>query len=228
MGFAVAFLALFWVALADRQLLGVPTPQIQLGHAAAIRAGEFPPGLPWSPGVPAPYHFGAALHAGLHRRSVPTSRSFGILGAFTWTSFALIVVTMLLARAPRFVVLVTASLLLTAGAWTIATVGDGLLKIPIPAGLPAAGLHASLTDIYWPVVNNPVPPNMLDAALPDIWNHSYPMAYALVVVVLERAAQTEQRSWLAAVTLAGWPDSPVCSRIRSARSCSRPGPSWNS
>ena len=31
---------------------------IHLGLAASIRAGGFPPELPWNPGTPAPYHYG--------------------------------------------------------------------------------------------------------------------------------------------------------------------------
>ena len=41
------------------------------------------------------------------------------------------------------------------------------------------------------------------AALPDIWKPAFPLGYALSVVVLERAAHSEARGWLAAVTLAG-------------------------
>ena len=38
-GFAVAALAIFWVALASRQFLGLPDPHIQLGQAATMQAG---------------------------------------------------------------------------------------------------------------------------------------------------------------------------------------------
>ena len=203
-GFILVVLALLWVALASRQILSVSDPQIQLGHAAAIRAGEFPPGLPWSPGLSAPYHYGASLQVGLLLPPFGPDLAFvwELVGAYTWVSFVLIVVTLLLRRASGFAVLVTSPLLLTAGLWTYSNVGGGLLHVPIPVGLPTAGLRASLADIYWPLASYEVVPDMRHAALADIWNHSFPMAYALVVVVLERAAHAESRSWPAAVTLA--------------------------
>ena len=64
-GFAVAALALFWVALASRQMVGIPDAPNHLGLAASIRAGAFPPELPWNPGMPFPYHYGADMLAGL-------------------------------------------------------------------------------------------------------------------------------------------------------------------
>ena len=64
-GFAVAVLALFWAALASRQLLGIPDLPIHLGLAATIRAGGFPPELPWNPGMPLHYHHGPPLMVGL-------------------------------------------------------------------------------------------------------------------------------------------------------------------
>ena len=64
-GFAVAALALCWATLASRQLLGIPDAEIHMGLAASIRAGGFPPELPWNPGMPAPYHYGLDLLVGL-------------------------------------------------------------------------------------------------------------------------------------------------------------------
>ena len=202
-GFAVAFLALSWVALASRQLLSVSDPQIQLGQAAAIRAGAFPPELPWSPGLSAPYHYGASLLAGLLAPPTGPDLAFTweLLGVYAWTSFVLLFVTLLLQRSSGFAVAVTAPLLLSTGAWTFPWFGDGLLAAPIPAGLPAAGLRASLADVYWPAATHAVAPDMRYAALPDIWKPAFPLAYALVVLVLERATHPEGRSRLAAVTL---------------------------
>ena len=44
-GFALAALALFWAALASRQMLGIPDVAMHLGLPASIRAGGFPPEL---------------------------------------------------------------------------------------------------------------------------------------------------------------------------------------
>ena len=71
---------------------------------------------------------------------------------------------------------------------------------PVPAGLPAAGLRASLADLYWPTVGESF---FWADALPDIWKPSYTLSYALAVVVLERAAHGSGRSWPATLTLAG-------------------------
>ena len=56
---------LVWVALANRQMWGIPDPPIHLGLPVSIRAGGFPPEFPWNPGVPAPYHYGADMLTGL-------------------------------------------------------------------------------------------------------------------------------------------------------------------
>jgi len=70
--FALAALIIFWGALAVRQTLLIPDFQTHLGLAASIRAGGFPPVLPWNPGQPAPYHYGVDMLIGLLRlRSVP-------------------------------------------------------------------------------------------------------------------------------------------------------------
>ena len=45
-GIVVAALALFWVALASRQLLTIPDVATHMGLSASIRAGAFPPVRP--------------------------------------------------------------------------------------------------------------------------------------------------------------------------------------
>ena len=75
------------------------------------------------------------------------------------------------------------------------------MQVPVPAGIPAAGLRASLMDIYWP--SAPWPLASYLAALPDIWKPVFPLGYVLAVVVLERATRSESRSWIAVLTLAG-------------------------
>ena len=63
-GFGAAALALFWIALASRQLLGIPDDAIHTALPATIRAGAYPPELAWNPDVPLAYHYGADLLLG--------------------------------------------------------------------------------------------------------------------------------------------------------------------
>ena len=202
-GFAVAILALFWMMLASRQLLTFPDPHIHLGLSASIRAGAYPPVLPWSPEVRAPYHYGEDILRGLLMPPFGPDLAFleELLSAYYKVCLVLVVVTALLRRASRFAVLVTAPLLLTTGAWTLVIgVPDSILYAPLPVGLPAAGLRASLMDMYWPAVSlaweSPY------AGLADILDPSFLPAYALAFVVLEQAAGSGRRSWPAALTLA--------------------------
>ena len=201
-GFALAALALFWAALASRQLLTVIDVSTHLGLAASIRAGLFPPELPWNPGSPAPYHYGAHLLSGLLTPPFGPDLAFvmELLGAYAWMSFVLVVGTALLRRGGRFSALVLTPLLLTTGAWTWPYALD-IMQVPVPAGVPAAGLRASLMDIYWP--SAPWPLASYLAALPNIWKPVFPLTYVLAVVVLERATRSEGRSWLSVLTLAG-------------------------
>ncbi len=204
-GFAVVVLALLWIALASRQALSIPDPHTQLGLAASIRAGGFPPELFWNPGIPAPYHHGIPLLVGLLMPPVGPDLAFvqELLGAYAWTSFALVVVTLLVQRASIFAVAVTAPLLLSAGAWSFTWVGEGLLELPAITGLPSAGIRASVSDIYWPPVEQSWEVQTWkyrEAALPDIWKPGFPLAYALTVIVLERAARVGDRSWPALLT----------------------------
>lgn len=202
-GFAVAVLALFWVALASRQLLSIPDAINHLGLAASIRAGGFPPAFFWTPDFPASYHYGTGLLIGLLTPPFGPDLAFTteVLDVWMWTSLVLVVVTALLRHVSRFAVLLTAPLMLSAGAWTFIGEPVDIVQVPVPAGIPAPGLRASLTDIYWPPVELPWASER--AALPDIWRFVYTLSYALTFVVLEHAARTERRSWPAVLTLAG-------------------------
>lgn len=207
-GFAVALLVLLWIALASRQLLSIPDPGVRLGLAASIRAGIFPPELSWNPGTPVFYHHGVPLLAGLLTPPVGPDLAFvtELLGAYAWASFALVVTTMLWQRSSRFAATVTAPLLLAAGAWTFTWVGDGLVTAPVPVGLPAAGLRTSLADIYWPSVDLSWAVyvwEFRETALANIWKPGFLLAYALVLVVLERASRATDGSWRGELTLAG-------------------------
>lgn len=206
--FAGVVLALVVAGLASRQLLAIPDMPIHLGLAATIRSGVFPPELPWSPGAPLRYHHGPSLMVGLLTPPFGPDLAFvsELLGVYAWISYVLAAMSLIAQRASWVVALILAPLLITIGVWTTGEwewegMGGGILQIPIPAGLPAAGLRASLTDIYWPTVGLgatfPAP------ILPDIWKPEFTLGYALTLVVFERAARAEDRSWPAVLTLAG-------------------------
>ena len=99
-GFAAVALALFWVTLAARQLMKIPDPDIHLGLSAYIRAGGWPPATPWNPDVPVYYHHGVDLLVALLAPPVGPRWVLvtEVLGAYIWTSFALVVATALLQR----------------------------------------------------------------------------------------------------------------------------------
>ena len=202
-GFALIALALFWIVLASRQMLGIPDTSIHIGLAASIREGGFPPELPWNPGLPVLYHYGTYLLNGLLAPPSGPDLAFAeeLLGAYVWVSLVLIVITALLRRASGIAILIIAPLLLTTGAWTF-RFGEpaGILQTPVPAGIPAAGLRASLMDIYWPSVELPWSSRL--SALPNIWKPAFALSYALSLVVLAHAARAGRKSWSATLTLA--------------------------
>ena len=206
-GLAVAALALFWVALASRQLLTIPDPEIHLELATAIRAGSWPPVLPWNPWLPVYYHYGTDLLTGLLAPPVGPDLALvtELLSAYVWTGFVLVIVTALL-RYGGASALVLTPLLLTAGAWTLIgyVSAPDILQIPVPTGIPAAGLRASLADIYWPVIEAAELPwtRPIQASPPNIWKPQFVLSYALVVIVLTWAATSRQRSWPAVLVLA--------------------------
>ena len=157
-GFALAALALFWAALASRQMMGIIDPYVHIGLAASIREGLFPPQLPHNPGLPAPYHYGFYLLNGLLSPPFGPNLAFveELLGAYAWISLVLVAVTALLRRASGFAVLIIVPLLLTAGGSTL--VFDepaSIVQAPVPTGIPSAGLRASLMEIWWPAVDLP-------------------------------------------------------------------------
>ena len=204
-GFTVAALALSWIALASRQTLGIPDADTHLGLASALRAGAYPPTFPWLMGQPAAYHHGVALLVALLSPPFGPDLAFvtELLSVYVWTSFVLVVATALLQRSSMLIALVLASLLLTAGAWTLIwTLPEApvVLQVPVLAGIPTAGIRASLADIYWPSV--PAVTSEIDASPPNIWKPLFVLAYSLAVVGLERIVAGHGRSWPAAVTLA--------------------------
>ena len=204
-GFAAAALGLFWIALASRQLLMNPDP-IHLALAASIQAGNWPPALPWNPDHVAPYHYAAALLMGMLAPPVGPDLPFTseLLGAYAWTAFVLIVGTTLAKRGGWASALVLTPLLLTAGAWglVIFTEAPSILKVAVPSGIPAAGLRASLAEIYLPTVSPPWSAE-IEASPANIWRPSFVLAYALAFVVLERVVATRSTTWPARLTAAG-------------------------
>jgi len=202
-GFAVAVLALIWAALASRQLMVIPDPPIHLGLAASFRAGVFPPELPWHAGTLVRYHHATDLLVGLLAPPFGPDLAFvsELLGAYAWTGMVLIVTTALLQRASLVGVIVTAPLMLSSGLWTFTNVGAGVVQLPLPAGLPDAGLRASLGGVYWPQVELS-PTAHISEVLPDIWKPGFPLGYAVTFVVLNFAARHERWSWPEALTLA--------------------------
>ena len=151
MGVGATFLVLFWIALAGRQLLPNPDPYIHHGFIGGMRAGgPHPPELPWNPGLAVPYHYGVDLLIALLAPPVGPDPAFvtELLGAWVWTSYALIVGTLLLRRGSWLAAVTLGPLLLAAGTQTLLFASTGVLQVPVPTGMPAPGLRASLTTVY--------------------------------------------------------------------------------
>ena len=203
-GFAAAALALFWIALASRQLLMNPDP-IHLALAASIQAGNWPPTLPWNPDQAVPYHYAVALLIGLLTPPVGPDLPFTseLMGAYAWVSFVLIVVTTLAKRGGWTSVLVLTPLLLTAGAWGLVIFTDvpSILKVLVPNGLPSAGLRASLAEVYLPTVALPWAAE-IEASPANIRRPGFVLAYALALTALERIIATRNQGWSAKLTVA--------------------------
>ena len=203
-GFGLAWCAIFWVALAGRQLLTIPDAQLHLQLAATIGAGNWPPGLPWNPWLPVYYHYGADLLIGL--LAPPFGPDFGlvteVLGAYAWTALVLVVAALLWRHG--WISVVVLPLVLTAGAWTLlGYTPENILQAPVPTGIPAAGLRAALADIYWPAIRPDELPltSPVQASPPNIWKPPFVLAYALTFVVLTWAASSRHRSWPAVLTI---------------------------
>ncbi|MCY3800350.1 MAG: hypothetical protein OXG46_02100 [Chloroflexi bacterium] len=199
--FTTAALALFWVALASRQMLGISDVHIHLGLAASIRAGTFPPELPWA-GLPVPYHYGPDMLAGLLMPPSGPDLAFTdeLLGSFAWISLFLVVLTALLRRASGLIVSITVPLLLSAGLWTFGGAHGGILAAPALVEIPSAGFRASLVNIYWPPME--LVQDWLTAPLPNIYKQAFTLSYALMLIVLMHAASDRRRSWPKVITLA--------------------------
>ena len=204
-GFAAAALAIFWIALASRQLLTIVEAYLHLGLSASIRVGGFPPAFSWQPGFPAPYHYGGDMLVALLAPPFGPDPAFTteVIDAYAWTSLALIAVTAVLRFGSWMTAVAISPLLLSFGIWTQLhyTVPPGILLVPVPAGIPEAGFRTSLTAIYWPSVNESWA-TAVETSPPNIWKPHFVLAYALAFVVLERVTAHTKRGWLAHTTLA--------------------------
>lgn len=204
-GFGIAALVLFWIVLAGRQTLSIVDAYLHLGLASSIQAGGFPPAFPWHPDLPAPYHYGADMLIGLLAPPFGPDLAFTteLFEAYAWTSLALIVGTLLLKRGSWVSLLAGCPLLLSFGLWTqLHNISPpGIVQIPIVAGIPEAGLRASLGNIYWPSVAFPWSA-AVDASPPNVWKPHFVMAYGLALVVLERAGTYRDAQVSARLTLA--------------------------
>ena len=216
--FVATALLVFWLALAGRQLLSIADDEIHHGLAASIRAGGFPPVLPWNPGQPAPYHYAIDMLAGLLMPPSGPDLAFvnELLGAYIWTSLALVAMAVVYKHAGWLATVTLSPLLLTAGAWTLfgSPNPPSILQVPVPTGAPGVGLRTALSELYWPSFELPFDTNF-DASPPNSWRPSFPLAYTLAFIVLERIAAGGKRSWTSNVTLAallgfvGLVDEPV-------------------
>ncbi len=205
-GFAGAVLVLGWAALASRQLVGIANFYVDLGLAASIRAGGFPVVLPSSPDATEAYHYGASLLVGLLTPPAGPDLAFvwELLGVYAWVGLALVAVSALRLRGSWLSALTLAPLLLSYGlhtfVWRAPSGVAGILSVPIPIGLPAAGLRAALGDIYWAAAGSF---ESRITALPDLWMPAFTLGYSLVFVVLAHAARSDRPTWLGSITLAG-------------------------
>ncbi len=205
-GLATVAIITFWAMLAARQLLHITDAEIHLGPAAYIGAGGWPPVISFNPGQSVLYHYGADLLIGLLVPPVGPDLPFTteLFGAYVWTGFAL-ATAMLLRRVGGWISLpVLLPLLFTPGAWTLVgfiIAPPDILQVPVPVGVPAAGLRASLADMYWPEVSLHWQ-TVYEASPPNIWKPPFVLAYGLALIVLSCAARRRPWSSSAATTLA--------------------------
>ena len=204
-GFTVAALALFWVVLASRQLLSIVDQHVHLSLAASIREGIYPPEFPWTPGVPAPYHYGPNLLVALLAPPGGPDLAFTteLMDAYAWISLALILIATVARFGTWITVIAICPLFLSFGLWTQVHYIEppGIVQAFVPLGLPEAGLRASLADIFWPTIEYPRS-SEFEVSPANIWRPHFVLAYALAFAVLERVAAPGARRWLAHAGLA--------------------------
>ena len=204
-GFLAAFLVLFWIMLAARQLMKIPDPGIHLGLSSYFQAGGWPPATPWNPDVRVHYHHGVDLLIGM--LTLPMGPGFvlvtELIGAYIWTSFILIVVVELLNRAGWLWTITLAPLLLTAGSWTLLGYLNrvpNIVQIPVPTDLRTVGLRDSISRLYWPELE-PVWHSEFDGSPANIWKPLFVLSYALTFIIISQVSDYRSRSLIGALTL---------------------------
>ena len=203
-GFGGVATAIFWVALASRQLLIIPDHILHTMIPATIRAGGWPPTLGWNPDLDLAYHHGIDLLVGFLTPPTGPDLAFTteLLGAYAWTALILLSAALLMRRGSWAGTLVLTPLLLAPGAWTL-VFGEQptLIQMPIPVGVPVAGIRAALADVYWPAVELPWPSEQ-HGVPPNIWKPAFAFSYGLAFVALERVMAGAHKPWPATLTLA--------------------------
>ncbi len=203
-GFGLASAAIFWIALASRQLLIIPDEILHTMIPATIRAGGWPPALGWNPDLDLAYHHGIDLLVALLTPPTGPDLAFTteLLGAYAWTAWVLLTAALLLRRGSWAGTLTLMPILLAPGAWTL-VFGEqpSLLRIPIPVDVPVAGIRAALAELFWPAVELPWPTEQ-QGVPPNIWKPSFALSYGLAFVALERIVAGAHKSWPATLTLA--------------------------
>ena len=194
--FGVLWLVVFVIALAARQQYWIPDAMVHAPLSASLLAGTFPPQFPWTPDVPAIYHFLpelviGALNVGLGPGLALTTE---ILGAFVAAALAVLVVAAAAdLGASRLTMALVLPLLLSPGLWTLVLFVDrpAAVQMPIPVGVPEAGLRAALGSLYVPDIGSaattPVaaaPPNIINPHF--IWSHGLAMTLALLAIARAR------------------------------------------
>lgn len=193
---AAFWIAIFIVALSARQQYWIPDAMVHAPLSASLMAGVFPPRFPWTPDVPAIYHFLpelviGALNLGLGPGLALTTE---ILGAFVAAGLAALLVAVAAdLGASRLSMAVLLPLLLSPGLWTLVLFSDrpAALQVAIPVGMPEAGLRAALGSVYVPEIGSaatmPVeaaPPNIINPHF--IWSHGLALTAALLATVRAR------------------------------------------
>ena len=194
--FAAICLPVFWISLSARQLLWIPDIGAHVPLTASMMAGNFPPAFPWNPNEAANYHYGpdliiGGLEAGTGLGYVLVTE---LLGAFSVTALFLIVGGLLNRNRSLSSSILTAPLMLSAGAWTLVLFGDQPwpVSVALPVGLPQAGIRASVLDVYFPGAGVPWM-SPVEASPPNIFNPAFSMSYALLLALVERLVASGPR-----------------------------------
>ena len=188
--FGVLWLAVFVIALAARQQYWIPDAMVHTPLSASLMAGVFPPRFPWTPDIPAIYHFLPELTIGAFNMGFGPGLvlTTEILGAFVAAALAVLVVAVAAdLGASRLAMAIVLPILLSPGLWTLVLVGDrpAAVQLAIPVGAPADGLRAALGSMYVPDISSaattPVeaaPPNIINPHF--IWSHGLAVTVALL------------------------------------------------